>query len=372
MAFANEAFEVRQASNGVIAMTFRGPLDVAAVPALWQRALEHAGQATSELVLDLTDVTTCDGAGVGLLVEIDRIARASGTEVRVDGVSEELGELLRMARLPAHLPPVPERPGFVGQVGSATAGLLATVRDLIDFVGSLTAALFVGFATLRPARVAEIVRNCTRVGADAVPVVSLLGALVGIILAVQASRALEKVGATSLIPMVVGFATLREFGPLIAGIILAGRSGSAFAAELGTMKVTEELDAYTTFALDPMVFLVFPRVVASVIVMPLLALFAITFGVAAGVLPMLARGYTFAEYLDAVVESVVLVDLVQALVKAAVFGLIIAGLGCFHGLRTGRGADAVGASATRAVVAGIVAILIADTILSAIFYNLGF
>ena len=171
--------------------------------------------------------------------------------------------------------------------------------------------------------------------------------------------------------MVVGFATLREFGPLIAGIILAGRSGSAYAAELGTMKVTEELDAYTTFALDPVVVLVFPRVLAGTLVLPLLTLYSILLAVVGGYVPLAAEGYTINGYLTAVIESVVPLDLLQALVKGTVFGFIFAALGCFHGLRTGSGPDAVGRSTTRAVVSGIVAILIADSIISSIFYSLG-
>jgi phospholipid/cholesterol/gamma-HCH transport system permease protein len=367
----SNALDVTNEPDGAVSLAFRGPLNIEEVRGLWEPAVREARQSRT-LVLELSEVTTCDGAGLGLLVEIDRAARAAGAEVRVAGASEEMAELLRMARLESIEPP-PERrsPGLVGQVGDATAEQLATLRDLVAFTGKLAVALPLGFLALKPARISEILRSCTRVGSDAVPVVSLLGGLVGLILAVQSVKALEPIGTTSLVPMVVGFATLREFGPLIAAIILAGRSGSAFAAELGTMKVTEELDAYATFALDPMVILVFPRVLAGTIVTPPLVLFSIAMGVLGGGLPMLAQGYTLGGYLQGVVDSVVVADLVQALVKATVFGFIVSALGCFYGLRTGRGADAVGVSATRAVVAGIVCVLVADSILSTIFYNLG-
>jgi phospholipid/cholesterol/gamma-HCH transport system permease protein len=353
-------------------MVFRGPLDVETAAAVWAEAVEAALEPGGAVVLDVAGVTTCDGAGVGLLVEIDRRARGAGAETSLTGASDELGELLRMAQLAPETTGAAAASGLVEQIGAATAGLLDTTRAFVSFIGDLTVAVPAGFATLRVSRVKEIARHCTEVGADAVPVVSLLGALVGFILAVQSVKALEPIGTTSLVPMVVGFATLREFGPLIAAIILAGRSGSAFAAEIGTMKVTEELDAYTTFALDPMVILVFPRVVAGVLVMPLLALFSIFCGILGGAVPMFGQDYSLNAYLTAVVDSVVLADLVQALVKATVFGLIVAALGCFHGLRTRSGATSVGASATRAVVAGIVAVLIADSILSSIFYSLGF
>lgn len=368
----SKALTITETGDGV-RLVFSGPLVMTAVPSLWTQSITAAGQARGEFIVDLERMDRCDGGGVGLLTEIDRVAREAGAAVTIVGASDELGELLTMARIdPASVAAPPRRAGFITEVGNATAGLLATTRDLVAFTGDLTMAIPRGIATLRGPRLAEVVRNCARVGADAVPVVSLLGALVGFILAVQAVRALEKIGGSSLVPMVVGFATLREFGALIAAIILAGRSGSAFAAELGTMKVTEELDAYTTFGLDPMVILVFPRLVAGTLVMPLLALFSILCGVVGGVVPMLAEGYTFAGYVDSVVEAVAFPDLMQAMVKATVFGFIVSALGCFHGLRTGRGADAVGLSATKAVVAGIVAVLVADSVLSAIFYNLGY
>ncbi|MHC4080010.1 MAG: ABC transporter permease [Planctomycetota bacterium] len=367
------AFSVTRDPEGRVTLVFRGRLDIDTAPGVWAEVLSEVRQPGSGLTLDLTEVTGCDGAGVGLLVEADRAARGAGADTRLVGASDDMAELLGMARLEPETARERHRePNVFEQLGGATATLLATCRALISFIGDLAVALPRSIVALNPPRVVEILRNCTRVGADAVPVVCLLGALVGFILAVQSVKALENIGATSLVPMVVGFATLREFGPLIAAIILAGRSGSAFAAEIGTMKVTEELDAYTTFALDPMVVLVAPRVIAGTLVTPLLAIFSIVLGVLGGSIPMLAQQYSLNAYLTGVLETVVTPDLVQALVKATVFGFIVASLGCFYGLRTGSGPDAVGTSTTRAVVAGIVAVLVSDSILSTIFYNLGF
>ena len=368
----SDTLTVSNPDDGPVTLTFRGMLDDAAARSAWDQTLEVAGAAKGDVVFDLTAVTGCDGAGLALLAEADQKARAKGAKTSFQGASDGLTELLRMAHHDTDDEQI-VRPkvGVIEGIGNDTAALLTSIRSLIAFTGDMTRALVAGTLSLNPSRIKEIVLCCTRVGADAVPVVSLLGGLVGYILAVQATNALEKIGTTSLVPMVVGFATLREFGPLIAGIILAGRSGSAFAAEIGTMKVTEELDAYTTFALDPMVVLVFPRVVAGTLVLPLLTLFSILFGVVLGFIPMAGQGYSFGAYLSAVIESVAVGDLVQALVKGVVFGLIFSSLGCFHGLRTGAGADAVGQSTTRAVVSGIVAILVADSIISSIFYTLG-
>ncbi|MHC4990205.1 MAG: ABC transporter permease [Planctomycetota bacterium] len=366
-----ETLTVSSPDGGPLRLVFRGMLDEPAAREVWDRTLEGASGAHAEVVFDLAAVSGCDGAGLALLAEADQNARRRGVSTTFEGASDELAELLRMAQREAEKEPQGRRaPGLIEDVGNRTAALLAEFRQLIAFVGDLARALVVGTLSLSPTRIKEIVHHCTRVGADAVPVVSLLGGLVGFILAVQSVKALQNIGATSLVPMVVGFSTLREFGPLIAGIILAGRSGSAFAAELGTMKVTEELDAYKTFALDTMVVLVFPRVVAGTIVLPLLTLYSILLAVVGGFIPLIPEGYTFKAYLAGVVESVAMNDLGQALVKGVVFGAIFAGLGCYHGLRTGSGADAVGRSTTRAVVSGIVAILVADSIISGIFYTL--
>lgn len=369
---AADPISIEQTASGTT-ITLRADLDGKLAETIWDRVIDAAKGARNTLTFDLAGMPSCDGIGVGLLAEADRVARTSGAEVRCEGASADILELLKMARLTVDATQEGRSDaGFINQVGDATAQLLQTLHAMIGFLGTLTRALVVAGATLTVPRISEIVRNCTRVGADAVPVVSLLGALIGFILSVQAVKALSDVGATSLVPMVVGFATLREFAPLIAGIILAGRSGSAFAAELGTMKVTEELDAYTTMALDPMVVLVVPRVVAATLVTPVLAVYSMVLGVIGGSVPMFGQGFTFRAYINGVVDSVVAADIMQALVKAVCFGFIVAAIGCFQGLRTGQGADAVGASATRAVVAGIVAILVADSILSTIFYNLGF
>jgi len=367
-----DTLTVSNPDGGPVTLTFDGMLDETAARGVWDQTLEVASGKQADVVFDLTAVTGCDGPGLALLTEADQQARANGATTSFRGASDGLAELLRMAHHDTDDEKI-VRPkvGLFEEIGSQTAALLAAIRLLIAFAGDLTLAIGAGVVSLRPSRIKEIVNTCIRVGADAVPVVSLLGGLIGYILAVQCVNALENIGGTSLVPMVVGFATFREFGPLIAGIILAGRSGSAFAAEIGTMKVTEELDAYTTFALDPMVILVFPRVVAGTLVMPLLTLYSILLAVLGGFIPMAGVGYSFSAYLTGVIDSVAVGDLVQALVKGLVFGFIFAALGCFNGLRTGSGADAVGQSTTRAVVSGIVAILVADSIISSIFYALG-
>jgi len=192
-----------------------------------------------------------------------------------------------------------------------------------------------------------------------------------VILAFQTANPLQKFGAQPLIPTIVAIAVVREMGPLITAVILAGRSGSAFAAEIGTMQVTEELNALKTLGLEPVRFLVIPRVLAAMFVMPLLTVFNIMMSIVGGYFVMAALGYSLNFYVDSVKSAVTYKDLLGGLFKGLVFALIIAGIGCLRGITTKSGPGAVGDSTTRAVVAGIVLTIVADAILGVLFYYLG-
>jgi phospholipid/cholesterol/gamma-HCH transport system permease protein len=210
-----------------------------------------------------------------------------------------------------------------------------------------------------------------KAGVDALPIVALISFLVGLIMAFQAAIPMRYFGAEIYVANLIGLSVLRELGPLMTAIILAGRSGSAFAAELGTMKINEEIDALTTMGLDPVPFLVVPRVLAALFITPLLTLFANLFGLAGGSVVLLSLGYPMVAYVRQVQMAVSWVDLSGGLFKSLVFGLIVAAIGCLHGLRTEFGPSAVGNAATRAVVSAIILIVISDGIFSVLFYYLG-
>jgi phospholipid/cholesterol/gamma-HCH transport system permease protein len=163
----------------------------------------------------------------------------------------------------------------------------------------------------------------------------------------------------------------RELGPLMTAIVLTGRSGSSFAAELGTMKVNEEIDALTTMGLEPVRFLVVPRVIAAVAMTPLLSIFAGIIGVCGGSLVLIALDYSFTTYFKEVIKAATYGDFLGGIFKSVVFGLVIAGVGCLRGLETGIGPSAVGDATTRAVVSGIVLIVVIDGVFSVVFYYLG-
>jgi phospholipid/cholesterol/gamma-HCH transport system permease protein len=256
-------------------------------------------------------------------------------------------------------------------LGEIFCDSILDLRELIAFCGELTAALV--WAAFHPheVRIRQTLAIAQKAGADALPVVALLGLLVGVILAFQTATPLQQLGAQPLIPTIVSIAVVREMGALITAIILAGRSGSAFAAEIGTMEVTEELNALKTLGLNPIRFLVLPRVLAVMLVTPLLTVFNILMSIVGGYIVMAALGYSLNFYIDAVKAAVNYHDFLGGVFKSVVFALIVGGIGCLRGMQTKSGPGAVGDSTTRAVVAGIVLTIVADAIIGVLYYYMG-
>jgi len=257
---------------------------------------------------------------------------------------------------------------MIDKIGQGTANLLGDLRSMLEFLGDLTVGLLWAITHPKKIRGRDVLLIAEKAGADAVPVVCLLGGLMGLIISFQSASGLERLGFESYIPTMLSIAMVRELGPLVTSIILAGRSGSAFAAELGTMKVTEEISALTTLGLQPVRFLVVPRLLAAMIVNPLLSLFGTVSGLVGGYLVMTSLGQAFPAYVHQVINAVTYVDLLQGVFKAIVFAFLIAAVGCLKGLQTRSGPGAVGDSTTRAVVAGIVMIVAADGVLGVVFY----
>jgi len=336
-----------------------------------EKALPAKSSGVGAIELDLTKCTELDASGVSLAVFLYRLAKSRGTEFRVVGADGDRKLLVDLA-LRGQDPVAPPPPiGLVRQVGSASINVAASVVDLVRFIGELSIVSMQVARNPRLLRVRDTIAGMSRHGTDAVPVVSLLGLLIGTIIAFQTFDPMAKYGAKLQVADVVAISIVRELGPLITAIILAGRSGSAFAAEIGTMKVTQELDALRTFGIDALRFLVIPRILAVVLVTPLLSVYATLLGVAGGFLILGPEGFTLAQYLDEVRGALDIGDFLQGLAKAAVFALLVGAIGCLAGMRTGQGPGAVGLSTTRAVVAGIVAIVVADAVLGSFFYALG-
>ena len=209
-------------------------------------------------------------------------------------------------------------------------------------------------------------------GIAALPIVGLVAFLIGVILSFQAAIGMQQFGAVSFVGPLAALGIVREMGPLITAILLAGRSSAAFAAEIGTMTVNSEVDALVSGGLSPIRFLVVPRVLAGILVAPILTLFADIVSIFSSMLTMLIYGIPFVNFYNGMLSAVDIEDILSGLLKATLFGVVVSAMGCLRGMQTGTGAAAVGISATRAVVSSIVMIVIVDGIFAFISYKTGF
>lgn len=255
----------------------------------------------------------------------------------------------------------PER--FFAQVGSLTLSRLKGSWTAIEFLGQCAIALgrlFRRRAQFRWSDALLVIQEC---GPNALGIVALINVLVGMIMAFVGSVQLIKFGAVIYVADLVAIATVREMGAMMTGIIMSGRTGAAFAAQLGTMKVNEEIDSFQTFGISPVEFLVLPRLIALTLMMPLLCVFADLLGVLGGVLiALLLFDVTLTEYIRRTFEAITLTNFSLGIVKGAIFGVLIAVAGCLRGIQCGRTAADVGAATTSAVVTGITALILADAI----------
>jgi len=346
-----------------------GPLLAPAVARLWDPALEAArGGAVREI--DCADMGECDGAGVALLFEIERL---SG--VRAKG----------LAKGPSgFLPPFTGKPfdyesasglskeSAIAALGRVGAAFGSDVVEQIHFTGQMASLLAASILRPHTIRWKDTWVIFEKAGVNALLIVGMIGFLMGLIMAFQSAVPLRTFGVDIFVVNLVALAVTRELGPIMTAVVLAGRSGSAFAAEIGTMKVNEEVNALTTMGLDPVRFLVLPRVLAGVAVTPLLTLFADLLGVLGGMGVMMSFGYPWVALFNQLSGAVTIRDLMAGLIKSVVFGLLVAGIGCLRGLQTKAGPTAVGDSTTRAVVSGIFLVVVTDAIFSALFYSIGF
>jgi len=349
-------------------LIFVGRLDAAAAADLWRKA-EVAKEAHGALELDLAGVETLDTNGAALLIH------AGGTDPRTTGASPAVAAVLARAVAAAGTPGPAATAGTgfapLTSIGAAAFDFGREVGSGLAFVGE--AAVTIASYLMRPrgVRLGDLLRHLDEAGTRAFGLCVLLGSLLGLILAFQFSVPMRQFGAEIFIPRLVGIALLRELGPLMAGIILSGRTGSAYAAEIGTMTVNEEVDALRIMGINPMRMLVLPRLLTGMLVMPVLSLLFTLAGLVGMGAVMTGLGYPPSATINQLSGSLTLGDMVGGLGKAATFGFAIAGIGCRAGLTAGRGPQAVGDAATSAVVGGIVAIVMLDGIFAILFFRLG-
>jgi phospholipid/cholesterol/gamma-HCH transport system permease protein len=327
-----------------------------------------------EMVVDGARIEALDTAGAWVLQKLLRRLRDEGTTVQVRELRPEFAKLMDAVgqqatkRIDSAAPVEKPSPPALERLGRSAASALDQGVALFAFVGESALALAGSIA--RPARMRwlPILYNIRRSGFDALPIVGLLSFLLGVVVAYQGADQLRRYGANIFVVDLVGVSMLREFAPLITAIIVAGRSGSAYAAQIGTMVVTEEIDAMRTIGIAPLDMLVLPKILALVITLPLLTVYADVLGVFGGMIMARSQlGVGFEDFLDRLPDAIQLSTFLTGIGKTPVFAAIIAVIGCFQGFRTQGGADSVGRQTTRSVVHSIFLVIVADALFSIVF-----
>ena len=336
---------------------------------------EMAKGAAARIAFNTTGVTDWDS---GLLVFLGRVidlGSKQGISVDKNGLPDGAKKLLDLAAA------VPEKEGarkksqkesFLFRVGSESMAFVRASGEALAFVGEAFTAFTKLLAGKARFRRSDLIRTLQDCGIEALPIVSLISLLVGLILAFVGAVQLMMFGAQIYVANLVGIAMVRVMAAVMTGIIMAGRTGAAFAAQLGTMQVNEEIDAFKTMGISPMEFLVLPRMLGLTLMMPLLCLYADLMGILGGlIVGVTMLDLSMVEYYNQTKASVTLSDLWIGLFQSIVFGILIAVAGCLRGMQCGRSASAVGDAATSAVVTGIISIIVATAVITVITNVLG-
>ncbi len=326
--------------------------------------------AAGSLVIDASAVDAMDTSGAWVLQRTVRALRARGREVELRGMRPAFEALLQLVteRSAAAAPAAPQAPGALFRIGGATVEALRSALGLVAFLGE--AALVLGRSLAQPRRIRwrAILHNLQSAGYEALPITGLLSFLMGVVIAYQGAEQLARFGANIYIADLVGLSMARELSPLLTAIIVAGRSGSAYAAQIGTMKVTEEIDALRTIGVVPMELLVLPKMLALVIALPLLTVYTDVMGVFGGMVMASAQvGVTFSAFLDRLGHAMTLSSYLTGIGKTPVFAVIVALVGCYQGFQATGSADSVGRQTTVSVVQSIFLVIVRDALFSIAF-----
>lgn len=364
------------AAEGTLLIRLGGSWTVSAhLPSATEVSRDAARRGARRIRYDTQGLEAWDSMLLTFLLKLREWSDREQVEADASGLPEGVNRLLDLA---TGVPEVEgarrhgERVPILARIGRASLDLFSGGREMLEFLGESSLSigrLLTGRARYRSVDLWLTVQEC---GASALPIVSLISILVGMILAFVGAVQLRQFGAGIYVADLVGLAMAREMGAMMTAIIMAGRTGAAFAAQIGTMKVNEEIDALRTSGFSPQDFLVLPRMLALAAMMPLLCLYADLLGIIGGALVgVVVLDLSPALYWDQTVSALTLTDFGVGLVKSAVFGVLVAVSGCLRGLQCGTSSSAVGLAATSAVVTGIVAVIVSDAFFTLIFEILG-
>jgi phospholipid/cholesterol/gamma-HCH transport system permease protein len=330
----------------------------------------------SELTVDLSGVDYMDSSGALLLLEMEQRAKSRSIPFTLTNVSDkEKGVIDLLDASALTVPPlIPKERSMnvVEQVGDGCVRMYNDLVEIVTFGGELVVDLISSFLRPLSVRWGDVLSYMKKVGVDGLPILGLISFLLGLIMAFMSSLQLKQFGANVYVASLVSIAMVKELGPIMTAIIVAGRSGSAFAAEIGTMKVDEEVDALVTMGFNPMRFLAIPKVLAAIFVFPLLTLFADLFAIAGGmVVGVLGLDLTVYTYVQETLWGLTVSDIIMSMIKSIVFAVFIAGIGCMRGFQVRGGAEAVGNATTSAVVSSLFLIIVIDSIFAIVLNYIG-
>jgi phospholipid/cholesterol/gamma-HCH transport system permease protein len=368
------SYEVAVEPEGsALRMAIRGRVEIANAQEVLEEAIRHLEDGDRDVHLDLSGVEYFDSGGGAVLLGLRERVRHGRSDLTIVGSTPEIDGFLSLVDEDAVFGPSARqeapREDLTRKLGGVTLAALAMGRTVVVFTGEMMLGLL--DAARHPAKIRwrETWLYMQRTGVDGLPIVALISFLMGLITAFQAAVQLRQFGADIYIANLVGLSIVRELGPLMTAIIAAGRSGAAFAAEIGTMKVSEEIDALSTMGLDRTRFLVTPKVLALLVMLPLLTVCSDVVGLFGGLVVARVNLELPAQvYLRQLQWVLVPWDVISGLIKSVVFALLVAGVGCLWGFEARGGAESVGRITTAAIVAGIFMIIVADAVFTVVFY----
>ena len=328
------------------------------------------------LTVDMEKVTYLDDFGTLVLVELRKIAVKGNGDFNLRHPGEKIREMLMFLQFDSLFKKVSfekkRREGVFVRLGEKTYEILTDIKYAVSFIGAITLSLGQHLAHPKLLRREDTLDYMQKTGVDGLPIVALISFLMGLIMAFMSSVQLEQFGANIYVASLVGLSMTRELGPIMTAIIVAGRSGSAFAAEIGTMKISEEVDALFTMGFDPVGFLVIPKLIAALVMVPILTLFSDIFAIAGGLLVgVFMLDLTPGAYVAQTIHTLTLFDVFWGVFKSGIFGLLITWVGCLRGFQVSGGAASVGQATTSAVVSSIFLVILFDSIFSVILRYTG-